>query len=162
MWFVHIIFTVLLAKPFRRAQLLVTDGIPEKLKATVICFKRKLRRTTKKSTKSSVSLLCLEDQSDSILLHDISKSQYLRPGIDINVSSSDVFIPTLLVHSTVHVYIYMRVGVSACVNGCIDSSAYENECQHSKTEKKKGSGNLFRATKINALVGKRIHLWGKD
>uniref|UniRef100_A0A1I8EW43 Mitogen-activated protein kinase kinase kinase n=1 Tax=Wuchereria bancrofti TaxID=6293 RepID=A0A1I8EW43_WUCBA len=104
MWFVHIIFTVLLAKPFRRAQLLVTDGIPEKLKATVICFKRKLRRTTKKSTKSSVSLLCLEDQSDSILLHDISKSQYLRPGIDINVSSSDVFIPTLLVHSTVHGY----------------------------------------------------------
>ncbi|VDO07662.1 unnamed protein product [Brugia timori] len=44
MWFVHIIFTVLLAKPFRRSQLLVTDGIPEKLKVTMICFKRKLRR----------------------------------------------------------------------------------------------------------------------
>ncbi|VIO96319.1 Uncharacterized protein BM_BM3798 [Brugia malayi] len=102
MWFVHIIFTVLLAKPFRRSQLLVTDGIPEKLKVTMICFKRKLRRTTKKSTKSSVSLLCLEDQTDSILLRDISKSQYLRPEIEI--SSSDVVIPTLLVHSTVHGY----------------------------------------------------------
>ncbi|VDO12371.1 unnamed protein product, partial [Brugia timori] len=42
------------------------------------------------------------DQTDSILLRDISKSQYLRPEIEI--SSSDVVIPTLLVHSTVHGY----------------------------------------------------------
>lgn len=58
--------------------------------------------TAKKGTKSSSGFLRLDDQSNSILFHDKSISQYQHPGADINTNSSDSAISALLVHSTIH------------------------------------------------------------
>uniref|UniRef100_A0A915PMB1 Protein kinase domain-containing protein n=1 Tax=Setaria digitata TaxID=48799 RepID=A0A915PMB1_9BILA len=112
MWFVHAIFTVLLAKPFRKVRLLVPDGIPEKLKAAMLCFKWKLQRATKKGT----NLSRLKDQTSLIPLQDTptssssSLSQYRYPENAIrDVQSSDPTISALLVHSTAHGYKTMIV-----------------------------------------------------
>ncbi|OZC12439.1 kinase domain protein [Onchocerca flexuosa] len=64
--------------------------------------------TTKKSTKIPSGLRRLEDQSHSILLQDISSSQYLHQ-VPVNNENSDVAISTLIVHSTVDGYETMTV-----------------------------------------------------